>query len=147
MREPVDDSARHAHRLGAVWIVEDDPAAADLAVEVCAALGVEATVYRDPLPFRAALRNAAAPDAIVLDWRLERELSAALFMATRHVHPTVPVVYWTGSISASLPAMILADATTVVVDKSAGLAPLESAVAWALERGPAGDPALSAVPA
>jgi DNA-binding NtrC family response regulator len=115
-----------------VWIVEDDSAAATLAVELCAAAGAEAIVYREPLPFLTALRGSAAPAAVVLDWRLERELSAALFMATRHVHPTVPVVYWTGSLSTALPEMIRSDAATVVVDKSGGIAPFEQAIAWAL---------------
>ena len=45
-------------------------------------------MFRAPLPFLAALREWSPPTAVVLDWRLEHELSAALFLATRHRYPT-----------------------------------------------------------
>jgi DNA-binding NtrC family response regulator len=134
----------HASQLvtdpGRVWIVEDEPAAAQLAAELCAGAGVEASLFSGPVPYLDALRNGSAPLAVVLDWRLERELSAALFLATRHRHPELPVIYWTGSVSTALPAMIREDAHTVVVDKAEGAVPFERAVAWALEVGP-GQPA------
>lgn len=116
----------------AVWIVEDEPAAAALATDLCRGLGAEPTVYPAPLPFLAALRGLPAPAAVVLDWRLEHELSAALFLATRHRYPEMPVVYWTGSLATSLPAMIREDTNTTVVDKAAGSAAFEAALDWAL---------------
>lgn len=121
-----------------VWIVEDEPAAAALAVELCASSGAETVVFRAPLPFLGALRSSDGPDVVVLDWRLERELSAALFLATRHRHPALPVLYWTGTVDA-LPAMIRSDAHTRVVDKAAGSRAFEAALAWALEREPVAD--------
>jgi DNA-binding NtrC family response regulator len=116
-----------------VWIVEDEPAAAELAAELCEGWGADALVFRAPLPFLDALRARDRPTAVVLDWRLERELSAALFMATRHRYASVPVIYWTGSISSLLPAMIREDAMTVVVDKAEGAIAFERALTWALE--------------
>jgi DNA-binding NtrC family response regulator len=116
-----------------IWIVEDEPAAAELAVELCRGAGVETTVFSAPLPFLAALRSNTPPSAVILDWRLERELSAALFLATRHRFPAMPVVYWTGIPPDLLPSMIHADAITRVVDKAAGAAAFESAVRWAVE--------------
>ena len=116
-----------------VWIVEDEPAAASLAAELCASCGASPSVYRAPLPFLNALRTEERPDAVVLDWRLEHELSAALFLATRHRYPDVPVVYWTGSPGDALPVMIREDVRTVVVDKAAGTQAFESALSAALE--------------
>jgi DNA-binding NtrC family response regulator len=115
-----------------VWIVEDEPAAALLAAELCQASGADSLLFRTPLDFLAALRDVTPPpDAVVLDWRLERELSAALFMATRHRFPALPIVYWTGTVDA-LPDMVRQDARTRVVDKAHGAAVFEAAVAWAL---------------
>lgn len=121
-----------------VWIVEDEPAAAALAADLCLSCGASPSVYRAPLPFLAALRSAEPPHAVVLDWRLERELSAALFLATRHRYPDLPVVYWTGSPGDALPAMIREDARTVVIDKAAGSRAFESAITAALEAGSTG---------
>ncbi len=115
-----------------VWIVEDEPAAAMLALELCAAGGASASIFRRPLTFLAALRSSGPPTAVVLDWRLEHELSAALFLATRHRHPGLPVIYWTGSTLGALPAMISEDPWAMIVDKAAGTAPFEEALAWAL---------------
>lgn len=126
---------RAAERAGArqvVWIVEDEPAASSLAVELCDSRGVGAVVFADPLPYLAALRSDPPPEAIILDWRLERELSAALFMATRHRLPRTPVMYWTGSPIDNLPAMIRQDLHTVIVDKAAGTTAFDAALAWAL---------------
>ena len=116
----------------AVWIVEDEPPAAELAVELCTATGAEPSVFRSALPFLRAFREAPPPSAIVLDWRLEHELSAALFMATRHRFPRMPVIYWTGSPMTTLPAMIVDDPWTRVIDKAGGAGAFESALAWAL---------------
>ena len=116
-----------------VWIVEDEPEAAALAGELCVSCGAEPSIYRAPLPYLTALRSAEPPHAVVLDWRLEHELSAALFLATRHRYPDLPVVYWTGSPGDALPVMIREDARTVVVDKAAGTAAFESAITAALE--------------
>jgi DNA-binding NtrC family response regulator len=118
----------------AVWIVEDEPAAAQLAAELCSAADVAASVYRAPTPFLSALRDGGEPRAVVLDWRLERELSAALFLATRHRFPVLPVIYWTGSPLVALPAMIRDDPHTRFVDKAGGSAAFEEALRWALER-------------
>jgi CheY-like chemotaxis protein len=115
-----------------VWIVEDEPAAAALAVELCQALGASTSVFPSPDPFLTALGRADAPTAVVLDWRLERQLSAGLFLATRHQHPTLPVVYWTGSALHLLPWMIREDASTRVVAKASGTRAFEEAMAWAL---------------
>ncbi|HEX2221714.1 MAG TPA: hypothetical protein VHK06_04250 [Candidatus Limnocylindria bacterium] len=123
------DGAAVPHR---VWIVEDEPQASDLALDLCAAGGADGRVFRDPVEFINALRGELAPSAVVLDWRLERELSAALFMATRHHYPGLPVIYWTGTPTGSLPSMIHNDPDTQVVDKADGLVAFEAALAWAL---------------
>lgn len=114
-----------------VWIVEDEADAAALAAELCASSGADALLFRSPLPYLAALRTAPAPQAAVLDWRLERELSAPLFLATRHRYPGLPVIYWTGSVDA-LPSMVRQDAHVRVVDKADGAAAFEGALGWAL---------------
>jgi DNA-binding NtrC family response regulator len=127
-------SVRAAHDLGSgrhVWIVEDEPASATLAAEMCEGWGAEVSVFRAPLPFLAALRDRSRPSAIVLDWKLEHELSAALFLATRHRYPRLPVIYWTGHVEDALPAMIKEDARTTVVDKAGGTEPFERALDWA----------------
>jgi CheY-like chemotaxis protein len=116
-----------------VWIVEDEPAAAALAAELCESSGAESTVYRSPLPFLSALREAVPPAAIVLDWRLEHELSAAIFLAIRHRHAQMPVIYWTGSLAESLPSMIRDDPRVRIVDKADGTAAFDRAIAWALD--------------
>lgn len=118
-----------------VWIVEDEPAAARLAADLCEASGAVASVFRTPLPYLTALRGGGPPSAVILDWRLEHELSAALYLATRHRYPRMPVIYWTGSASSVLPAMVRADAMTVVVDKTDGAAPFEEALVWAFGAG------------
>lgn len=115
-----------------VWIVEDEPSAAMLAAELCEASGASASVFRRPQSFLTALGASGPPTAVVLDWRLERELSAALFLATRHRHPRLPVIYWTGSLLGALPAMISEDRWVLIVDKAAGTRPFEEALAWAL---------------
>ncbi len=115
-----------------VWIVEDEPAAATLAADLCLANGAIASLFRLPLPFLTALRSVAPPTAVILDWRLENELSSALFLATRHRYPRMPVIYWTGTAKSLLPSMIRDDRLTVIVDKAAGATSFEEALAWAL---------------
>ena len=115
-----------------VWIVEDEPAAASVASELCVGCGAAPSVFRAPLPFLAALRTGPPPVAVVLDWRLEHELSAALFLATRHRWPNLPVIYWTGTPRDALPSMILEDRHTVVIDKAAGSRAFEDALTRAL---------------
>ena len=115
------------------WIVEDEPAAASLAVDLCAEHGATASVFRQSLPFMNALRAGPPPAVLVLDWRLENELSAALFMAMRHRYPRLPIVYWTGSPADRLPSMISDDPHTLVVDKAGGTSTFEEALAWALD--------------
>jgi DNA-binding NtrC family response regulator len=113
-----------------VWIVEDEPASATLGTDLCEGWGAEVSVFRAPLPFLSALRERSQPMAVVLDWRLEHELSAALFLAIRHRYPRLPVIYWTGHAPGTLPSMITDDAYTMVVDKAMGTEPFERALDW-----------------
>jgi DNA-binding NtrC family response regulator len=114
-----------------VWIVEDEPASATLAAELVEGWGAQVSVFREALPFLSALRDRSQPTAVVLDWRLEHELSAALFLATRHRYPSLPVIYWTGHAADALPSMITDDALTTLVDKADGTEPFERALDWA----------------
>ncbi len=132
--EIVENARAPAPLRPAIWIVEDEPPAAELAVELCTASGADPSVFRSALPFLRAFREASSPRAIVLDWRLEHELSAALFMATRHRFPRMPVIYWTGSPSISLPAMIRDDPCTRIIDKAGGAGTFEEALSWALSQ-------------
>lgn len=118
---------------GVVWVVEDEPAAADLAADLCALNGTEARTYRDGQLFLEALRTDDRPAVLVLDWRLERGLSASLFMAARHREPGLPVIFWTGSSRSALPGMIHGDPRARVVDKAGGADAFEQALRWALE--------------
>lgn len=118
------------------WIVEDEPAAASLAADLCEANGAVASVFRLPLAFLSALRAGPAPAVVILDWRLENELSAALFMATRHRYPHLPIIFWTGSGTDALPSMIHDNGFTRIVDKAAGNSPFEEALTWALDDEP-----------
>ena len=110
-------SARH------VWVVEDERPAADLAVELCESSGATTSLFMAPLPYLAALREGRPPMTVVLDWRLEHQLSAALFLATRHRHPGLPIICWTGSAASTLPAMIRDDPLVLIVDKAGGTEP------------------------
>jgi DNA-binding NtrC family response regulator len=115
-----------------VWIVEDEPAAAELAADLCIACGARPELFRSALPFLRAFRDGGLPQAVILDWRLERELSAALFLATRHRFPMLPVVFWTGSPGTTLPAAVREDPRTRIVDKAAGTEAFDAALDWAL---------------
>ena len=127
----------------AVWIVEDEPAAAALAADLCALNGTLAYVYRDAQLFLDALRSEARPAVLVLDWRLERGLSAPLFMAARHREPALPVVFWTGTAADALPQMIQQDPRARVVDKAHGTAAFEGALRWALDLAGIAPPAVA----
>jgi DNA-binding NtrC family response regulator len=133
-----DDVGNQAAETRPIWIVEDEPAAAKLAADLCAARGAQASVFPAPLPYLTALRTVEAPIAVILDWRLENELSAALYLATRHRYPDLPVIYWTGSVSSNLPEMVRGDGKTIVVDKADGSVPFEQALSWALDGAGAG---------
>lgn len=122
-----------------IWIVDDEPAAARLAADLCIEHGAQPSVFSGALAYLSALRDGRPPHVVVLDWRLEHELSAALYLATRHRYPRLPVVYWTGSVVDSLPLMIREDAMTVVVDKAAGSEPFDRAISWALSATRAAD--------
>jgi DNA-binding NtrC family response regulator len=115
-----------------VWIVEDEPTVGRLAAEICEQAGALPTVFRAPLSYLLALRGSSMPDAVILDWRLQNELSSGLFLATRHRYRGMPVIYWTNS-PETLPAMVRDDMLTLVADKQGGVEALERALAWAFE--------------
>jgi len=117
-----------------VGVVEDDPNVAALAADLCRGMGANAVLFASPTPFLRAFSDGA-PRAVVLDWRLEREVSAAAFMAIRHRYPLLPVVCWTASPRESLPVMIHHDPMTRIVDKASGMAAFEHALSWALGAG------------
>jgi CheY-like chemotaxis protein len=114
-----------------VSVLEDEPALAELAADLCRGLGVTAAVYASPAPFLEAAR-IAPPRVLVLDWRLQGQLGAAAFMAVRHRYPQLPVVCWTASPAWQLPQMIRQDPMTRVIDKAAGAEAFEAALRWAL---------------
>ncbi len=114
-----------------VWILEDEPGPAELVLDLCHAADVSPRLFRSAAPLLRALRTAA-PSVIVLDWRLGNELSAPLYLAVRHRLPVLPVIYWTASVPATLPEMIVNDPMTRVVEKTAGIAAFEDALAWGL---------------
>jgi DNA-binding NtrC family response regulator len=133
--DALGDGAAEAAGLPSVWIVEDEPAAAELAADLCVACGAQPELFRSALPFLRAFRAGGLPRAIVLDWRLERELSAALFLATRHRFPALPVIYWTGTPDDALPSAVRDDPCTRIVDKAAGADAFDTALSWALASG------------
>ena len=114
-----------------VWILEDEAAPAELVLDLCRAADVTPRLFRTAAPLLRALRSAV-PSVIVLDWRLGNELSAPLYLAIRHRLPALPVIYWTASLPATLPEMIRHDPMTRVVEKTAGIASFEDALAWGL---------------
>ena len=118
-----------------VWVVDDEPAAAALACEMCELAGLEAIPFGSAVSYLGALRGPGTPALVVLDWRLEHELSAALFMATRQQYPTLPIIFWTGSEIGDLPAMVHHDPNVCVLAKAGGTAEFEAALAWALGDG------------
>jgi CheY-like chemotaxis protein len=131
LQPPTGDGSPGVELLPSVGVVEDDPVVAALAVELCRGLGATAVLFSSATPFLQAFSHAP-PRAVVLDWRLEREVGAAAFMAIRHRFPLLPVVCWTASPPDGLPAMIHRDPLTRVVEKGDGLAAFETALSWAL---------------
>lgn len=124
-------SGMRALRQETVWILEDEPGPAELVLDLCRSADVRPQLFRTAAPLLRALRTSA-PSVIVLDWRLGNELSAPLFLAIRHRLPALPVIYWTASSPTTLPTMIRRDPMTRVVEKTAGIAAFEDALAWAL---------------
>ena len=118
-------------RQEAIWILEDEPGPAELVLDLCRAADVEPQLFRSAAPLLRALRTGS-PSLVVLDWRLGNELSAPLFLAIRHRLPALPVIYWTASAPTTLPAVIRQDPMTRVVEKTAGIAAFEDALAWGL---------------
>jgi DNA-binding NtrC family response regulator len=120
--------------LPLIGVVEDDPTVAALAADLCRGMGANAVLFASPAPFLQALGDDP-PRAVVLDWRLEREVSSAAFMAIRHRYPELPVVCWTATPREGLPVMIHHDPMTRIVDKALGMAAFENALSWALGAG------------
>lgn len=127
------DAADRADRPR-VAVIEDRPELAELAAELCERLGLVPTTYPTPARFLAEL-GERPPRLIVLDWRLEREVGAAVFLAVRHRFEEVPIVCWTAAAPEELPDMLAGDARTRLVRKASGLAAFEDAVRWARELG------------
>lgn len=117
-----------------VWIVDDERHAAELAADLCRGAGLRSLVFRSHQPYLDAMRDAEAPFAVVLDWRLENQLSAGVFMATRHRFPDLSIIYWTASATSELPAMIRDDPATAVVEKVHGNGAFERALDWVVQR-------------
>ncbi len=118
-----------------VWVVDDEPAAADLACELCELAGLQAIAFGTAVSYLSALRGTSSPVMVILDWRLENELSAAVFMATRQRYATLPILFWTGSERGSLPLMVHHDPHVRVLAKAGGSAEFSTALAWALADG------------
>ncbi|HEX2194689.1 MAG TPA: response regulator [Candidatus Limnocylindria bacterium] len=122
-----------------VAVLEDDEELATLAVEMCAKAGLSAARYSRAGEFLGAV-STRPPKLVVLDWRLERELGAAAFMAVRHRLGGLPIVCWTSTPAHELPAMLAGDALVRIVSKSAGVDAFEAAVRWAAARSAAAQP-------
>jgi DNA-binding response OmpR family regulator len=112
-----------------VAVLEDEAHAANLAVEVCDGLGLRATTFRTPASLLGDFRSVP-PRLVILDWRLERDVGAAAFMALRHRFGTVPIVCWTGMAPDSLPAMVGEDDVCRIVPKASSLDAFEEAIRW-----------------
>ena len=117
-----------------VAVLEDEPHLAELAVELCDRMGLSAATYRSPAGFLAE-ESHNAPRLLVLDWRFERELGAAVFMAVRHRFGDLPIVCWTATAISDLPAMLVRDANVRIVQKARGIEAFESALRWAVSDG------------
>jgi FixJ family two-component response regulator len=128
-------NGREADRRGAppdVAVLEDDQTLSDLAVELCDRMGLSSATYRSPAGFLGEVSHIS-PRLLILDWRFERELGAAVFMAVRHRFGDLPIVCWTSSSITDLPAMLVRDPSVRIVQKARGVDAFESAVRWALE--------------
>ncbi len=128
-------AGRDASELPDVVVLEDERALADLAVEVCGHLGLRAVVFRTSAAYSGAL-GARRPRLVILDWRLEREVAAAVYLALRHRFHDLQIVLWTATGERELPGMLGADPHTRVVRKSSGLDALEMAIREAIAVAP-----------
>jgi FixJ family two-component response regulator len=117
-----------------VAVLEDEPHLAELAVELCDRMGLTAATYRSPAGFLGEVSHHA-PRLLVLDWRFERELGAAVFMAVRHRFGDLPIVCWTATAISDLPAMLVRDPNVRIVQKARGVDAFESALRWAVSHG------------
>jgi DNA-binding response OmpR family regulator len=125
------DSNR-APALPDVAVLEDDPKLAELAVELCDRMGLSAATYRSPAGFLGEVSHIS-PRLLILDWRFERELGAAVFMAVRHRLGDIPIVCWTSTAITDLPAMLVRDERVRIVHKDRGIDAFETALRWALD--------------
>lgn len=121
LRDPRDGARPH------VAVLEDDPQMAAVVVEVCRVMGLRAAVFRTAAAYQAVFHDSA-PRLVILDWRLEREVTAAVFLVMRHRWPGLPIVFWTASTERDLPAMVTSDRRTRVVPKTSGVGALEAAI-------------------
>jgi len=110
-----------------VAVIEDEREPGELALEVCQRMGLSARQYRTSAAFQAAFAERR-PDLVILDWRLEREVAAAVYLALRHRFEALPIVLWTGTGEHDLPRMVARDPHTSVVPKPSGLEALEAAI-------------------
>ncbi len=113
-----------------VAVLEDDPQLANLAVELCGRVGLSAETYPSPAAFLEEA-SPTPPRLLILDWRFEHELGAAVFMTVRHRFGNLPIVCWTATAANDLPAMVVDDPQVCIVPKSAGIEAFEAAVRWA----------------
>jgi DNA-binding NtrC family response regulator len=113
-----------------VAVLEDDPQLAELAVDLCARVGLSAATYPSPGAFLGEV-IVTPPRLLILDWRFERELGAAVFMTVRHRFGDLPIVCWTATPAHDLPAMVMDDPRVRIVPKSDGVDAFEAAVRWA----------------
>ena len=113
-----------------VAVLEDDPQLAELAAELCARVGLSAAIYPSPGVFLGEV-SVTPPRLLILDWRFERELGAAVFMTVRHRFGDLPIVCWTATPAHDLPAMVVDDPRVRIVPKSDGIDAFEAAVRWA----------------
>jgi DNA-binding response OmpR family regulator len=113
-----------------VAVLEDDPQLAELAVELCRRMGLSAQTYSSPGAFLGDA-TVTRPRLLILDWRFERELGAAVFMTVRHRFGDLPIVCWTATPASDLPSMVVDDPRVRIVPKPDGIEAFEVAVRWA----------------
>ena len=127
-------AGRDEPALPDVAVLEDERELADLAVEVCRQLGLTASVFRTAAAYNETFAGRR-PRLVILDWRLDREVAAAVYMALRHRFDDLQIVLWTATGERELPGMLGADPRTRVVRKSSGLETLEAALREAIAAG------------
>ncbi len=131
-------AGRDGPELPDVAVLEDERELADLAVEVCRQLGLSAAVFETSAAYNGAF-GGRRPSLVILDWRLEHEVAAAVYMALRHRFDDLRIVLWTATGERELPGMLDADPHTRVVRKSSGLEALEGAIREAIAVGTGSD--------